>query len=151
MAEAESQSLVQGATLEGNDLESLLKKEFKPKTSNAKDAIEKAVKTLATQALEGVNLISDDAVKSIESIIAAIDKKLTEQVNAILHHADFQALEASWRGLAHLVNNTETDETLKIRVLNLSKKDLGKTIAKYKGTSWDQRDRKSTRLNSSHA
>jgi type VI secretion system protein ImpC len=138
MAEAESQSLIQGATLEGNDLESLLKKEFKPKTSNAKEAIEKAVKTLAAQALEGVNLISDDAVKSIESIIAAIDKKLTEQVNAILHHADFQALESSWRGLSHLVNNTETDETLKIRVLNISKKDLGKTIAKYKGTAWDQ-------------
>src|ERR1051325_1202619 len=138
MAEAESQSLVQGVQLEGNDLESLLKKEFKPKTSNAKEAIEKAVKTLASQALEGVNLISDDAVKSIEAIIAAIDKKLTEQVNAILHHADFQALEGSWRGLAHLVNNTETDETLKIRVLNISKKDLGKTIAKYKGTAWDQ-------------
>jgi type VI secretion system protein ImpC len=138
MAEAESQSLVQGATLEGNDLESLLKKEFKPKTSNAKEAIERAVKTLASQALEGVSLISDDAVKSIEAIIAAIDKKLTEQVNAILHHADFQALEGSWRGLAHLVNNTETDETLKIRVLNLSKKDLGKTVAKFKGTAWDQ-------------
>jgi len=138
MAEAESQSLVQGATLEGNDLESLLKKEFKPKTSNAKEAIERAVKTLASQALEGVKLVSDDAVKSIEAIIAAIDKKLTEQVNAILHHADFQALEGSWRGLAHLVNNTETDESLKIRVLNLSKKDLGKTIAKFKGTSWDQ-------------
>jgi type VI secretion system protein ImpC len=138
MAEAESQSLIQGATLEGNDLEALLKKEFKPKTSNAKEAIEKAVKTLAAQALEGVNLISDDAVKSIESIIAAIDKKLTEQVNAILHHADFQALESSWRGLSHLVNNTETDETLKIRVLNISKKDLGKTIAKFKGTAWDQ-------------
>ncbi len=138
MAEAESQSLVQGVQLEGNDLEALLKKEFKPKTSNAKEAIEKAVKTLASQALEGVNLISDDAVKSIESIIAAIDKKLTEQVNQILHHADFQALEASWRGLAHLVNNTETDETLKIRVMNISKKDLGKTIAKFKGTAWDQ-------------
>src|SRR3954469_5342888 len=134
---AEAQNLA-GITLEGNDLESLLKKEFKPKTSNAKDAIEKAVKTLASQALEGVTLISDDAVMSIEAIIAAIDKKLTEQVNAILHHADFQALESSWRGLAHLVNNTETDETLKIRVMNISKKDLGKTISKFKGTSWDQ-------------
>jgi type VI secretion system protein ImpC len=129
---------MQGAQLEGNDLESLLKKEFKPKTSNAKEAIERAVKTLASQALEGVSLISDDSVKSIEAIIAAIDKKLTEQINQILHHADFQALEGSWRGLAHLVNNTETDETLKIRVLNISKKDLGKTIAKYKGTAWDQ-------------
>lgn len=127
-----------GASLEGSPLDALLQKEFKPKTSNAKEAIESAVKTLAAQALEGTQLISDDAVKSIEAIIAAIDKKLSEQINAIIHHADFQALEASWRGLAHLVNNTETDETLKIRVFNISKKELGKTIAKFKGTAWDQ-------------
>ncbi len=138
MSEAQSQSAVSGLQLEGNDLEALLKKEFKPKTSNAKEAIEVAVKTLAAQALEGVSLISDDAVKSIEAIIAAIDQKLSQQINEILHHADFQALEGSWRGLSHLVNNTETDETLKIRVLNISKKDLGKTIAKFKGTAWDQ-------------
>lgn len=138
MAEAQSQSQVAGLQLEGSDLESLLKKEFKPKTSNAKDAIESAIKTLAAQALEGVSLMSDDVVKSIESIIAAIDKKLSDQINQIIHHADFQALEGSWRGLAHLVNNTETDETLKIRVLNISKKDLGKTVAKFKGNAWDQ-------------
>src|SRR5262245_29356119 len=42
------------------------------------------------------------------------------------------------RGVAHLVNNTETDEMLKIRVMNISKKDLGKTLKKFKGTNWDQ-------------
>ena len=50
--------------------------------------------------------------------IAELDRKLTEQVNHIIHHADFQKLEGTWRGLHYLVNNTETDETLKIRVLN---------------------------------
>src|SRR5438477_3914841 len=55
-----------------------------------------------------------------------------------MHHEDFKALEGSWRGLHHLVNNTETDEMLKIRVLNISKKDLHKTLRKYKGTNWDQ-------------
>ncbi|MBX3410438.1 MAG: type VI secretion system contractile sheath large subunit [Phycisphaeraceae bacterium] len=138
-----SESQAQGAnlasvTLEGNALDELLRKEFKPKTSSAQEAIERAVKTLAEHALEGVATISDDAIKSIESIIAAIDQKLTAQVNAIIHHADFQQLESSWRGLAHLVNNTETDETLKIRVLNISKKDLAKTVAKFKGAAWDQ-------------
>ena len=71
-------------------------------------------------------------------MIAAIDKKLTEQVNVILHHEDFQKLESAWRGLHYLVNNTETDEMLKIRVMNISKKELGKTLKKYKGTAWDQ-------------
>jgi type VI secretion system protein ImpC len=71
-------------------------------------------------------------------MIAEIDKKITEQVNPILHHEDFQKIEGTWRGLRHLVNNTETDEMLKIRVLNISKKDLHKTLKKYKGTAWDQ-------------
>ena len=83
-------------------------------------------------------MVSDDAIKSITSIIAQIDKKLTEQVNLILHHEDFQNLEGSWRGLHYMVNNTETDEMLKIKVMNISKKELGKTLKKYKGTSWDQ-------------
>jgi type VI secretion system protein ImpC len=47
-------------------------------------------------------------------------------------------LEVAWRGLHHLVTHTETDEMLKLRVLNISKKDLGKTIKKFKGTAWDQ-------------
>ena len=137
-AEESMQSQPQTGTLEMSDFSSLLQKEFKPKSDRAKEAVESAVKTLAQQALEGTSVISDDAVKSIQAIIAAIDQKLTQQVNTILHHEDFQALEGSWRGLHYLVNNTETDEMLKIRVLNISKKDLGKTLKKFKGTSWDQ-------------
>ena len=73
-----------------------------------------------------------------KAIIAEIDKRLTEQINQILHHEDYQRLEGAWRGLHHLVSNTETDEMLKIRVLNISKKDLHKTLKKFKGTAWDQ-------------
>jgi type VI secretion system protein ImpC len=124
--------------LEESEFSTLLEKAFKPKTDRAQEAVEKAVKTLASQALEETALISDDAVKSIESMIAEIDNKLSEQVNKILHHDDFQKLEGSWRGLHHLVNNTETDEMLKIRVINITKKDLHKTLKKYKGTAWDQ-------------
>src|SRR6187401_427449 len=126
-----------GAT-EVGDFDSLLKKEFKPKTDEAKDAVERAVRTLAEQALSQTKLISTDVIKSIEAIIAQLDKKLTEQINLILHHEDFQKLEGGWRGLHYLVNNTETDEMLKIRFMNISKQDLGKTLKKYKGTAWDQ-------------
>ena len=126
------------AVAEASEFESLLRRDFKPKTSEAMTAIKAAVQTLAEQALQGVATVSDDAVKSIESIIAAIDEKLSQQVNEILHHPDFQKLEGSWRGLHHLVNNTETDEMLKIRVFNISKKELGKTLKKFEGTAWDQ-------------
>jgi len=139
MAEMEKQgSALAGVTLEGNDFASLLKKEFKPKTDEAKSAVEQAVQTLAQQALANTALRSTDAVRTIEAMIAALDKRLTEQVNKIIHHEDFQKLESAWRGLHYLVNNTETDEQLKIRVMNVSKQDLGKTLKRYKGTAWDQ-------------
>ncbi|MCL5777298.1 type VI secretion system contractile sheath large subunit [Limibaculum sp. FT325] len=140
MAETETQAAAaEGATaFAESDFASLLQKEFRPKSDQAKSAVEEAVKTLAQQALENTAIISDDALRSIEGIIAQIDKKLTEQINHILHHEDFQKLESAWRGLHFLVNNTETDEMLKIRVLNISKKDLSKTLKKFKGTAWDQ-------------
>lgn len=140
MAEAELQSSGSaGETAFGtSEFSSLLQKEFRPKSDQAKTAVEQAVKTLAEQALANAALVSDDALRTIEGIIAEIDKKLTEQVNLILHHPDFQQLESAWRGLHYLVNNTETDEMLKIRVMNISKKDMAKTLKKFKGTAWDQ-------------
>ncbi|WP_095587970.1 type VI secretion system contractile sheath large subunit [Actibacterium ureilyticum] len=139
MATEEAQSAGGAAqSIEASDFEALLNKEFRPKSDQAKTAVEEAVKTLAQQALENTALVSDDALRTIEGIIAEIDQKLTEQVNVILHHSDFQQLEGAWRGLHYLVNNTETDEMLKIRVMNISKKDMHKTLRKFKGTAWDQ-------------
>ena len=141
MAETDTQTAagqVQTETLEAGGFAALLQQEFKPRSDRAREAVESAVSTLAAQALEQTALISDDAVRTIESMIAEIDRKLTEQVNLILHHADFQQLEGAWRGLHYLVNNTETDEMLKIRVMNISKKEVHKTLKKFKGTAWDQ-------------
>ena len=138
MATAKQQSELAAVEYAGGDFASLLKKEFKPKTEEVRSEVERAVQTLAEQALGNTKLIGSDVVASIESIIAAIDKKLSEQVNAIIHHEDFQKMESAWRGLHYLVNNTETDEQLKIRVMNISKTDLHKTLKRYKGTSWDQ-------------
>ncbi|MEM7742254.1 MAG: type VI secretion system contractile sheath large subunit [Pseudomonadota bacterium] len=121
-----------------DDFAELLQREFRPKSEQARSAVEEAVKTLAEQALENQTLVSDDALRSIEGIIAEIDRKLTEQVNHIIHHEEFQKIESAWRGLHFLVNNTETDEMLKIRVLDISKKELSKTVRKFKGTAWDQ-------------
>ena len=140
MAEANpsAQAQPEVQTLEANEFSSLLQREFKPKSDQAKEAVENAVKTLAEQALQYTPLISRDVIKSIESMIAAIDQKLSEQINLIIHHPDFQQIEGAWRGLHYLVNNTETDEMLKIRVMNISKKELHKTLRKFKGTAWDQ-------------
>ncbi len=137
-AETNPEQAAAAETIEATELSTLLQKEFKPRSEEATENVQRAVQTLAAQVLDQTEVISDDVIKTIEGLIAAIDKKLTEQVNLILHHEDFQKLEGAWRGLHYMVNNTETDETLKIKVLNISKKDLGKTLKKFKGTAWDQ-------------
>lgn len=139
MAEAKQDQEAQvEESLGVDEFSELLNKEFKPKSDRARAQVEAAVETLAHQVLSDEDLILDDAINSINAIIAEIDLKMTEQVNQILHHEDFQQLESAWRGLHYLVNNTETDEMLKIRFMPISKKELGKTIKKFKGTAWDQ-------------
>ncbi|MDT8857512.1 type VI secretion system contractile sheath large subunit [Paracoccaceae bacterium Fryx2] len=138
MAQEATETTLGAVQFGDTDFASLLNKEFRPRTDQAKSAVETAVKTLAAQALVNTALISDDVVNSLNAMVAEIDRKLSEQINQIIHHPDYQQLESSWRGLAYLVNNTETDEQLKIRVLNISKKDLHKTLKKFKGAAWDQ-------------
>src|SRR5882762_752730 len=126
------------ATAEVSEFEALLNKEFKAREPQKQTAVQNAVRTLAQQALGATQLISSDVTKTISAIIAEIDRKLSEQINLILHHEDFKSLEGSWRGMHFLVNNTQTDEMLKIRVLNISKNDLRKTLKKFEGVAWDQ-------------
>ena len=126
MTTQQDSSAAAGAMAEFDDFAALLQKEFKPKTDQAKSAVESAVHTLAQQALADTALVSNDVYNTIEGLIAALDKKLSEQVNLLLHHADFTKLEGAWRGLHHLVNNTETDEMLKIRVMNITKGEIGR-------------------------
>jgi type VI secretion system protein ImpC len=122
----------------GDDLATLLKRDFKPNTKEHGLAVESAVRTLAEQALADTALIKDDAVQSVERLIKLLDDKLTAQVNEIIHHADLQKIEGAWRGLHYLVSNTETDENLKVRVMNIGKKDLSRMFAKFSDKAWDQ-------------
>jgi type VI secretion system protein ImpC len=133
-----TQTQAGAATIEISDFDVLLNKQFNPQTDTAKREVEGAVRTLAQQALASTPLISNDVLQTIEAMIAEIDKKLSAQINTIMHHPDFQQLESAWRGLHYLVSNSETDEMLKIRVFNVSKKDLHRTLKRYKGAAWDQ-------------
>jgi len=81
---------------------------------------------LVNQVLEGTVTVSRDLTASMDARIAEIDALITSQLNEIMHHADFQQLEASWRGLRYLVMSSETSTMLKIKMLNVSKKDLVK-------------------------
>jgi type VI secretion system protein ImpC len=115
-----------------------LKKELRPKDEAAEARIEAAVDALSKQALQSASLISTDVVKTIQAMIAQLDRKLGEQVDQILHHPEFQKLEGTWRGLQHLVTNTESDELLKIKMMNATKAEVAKSLERFEGMAWDQ-------------
>lgn len=138
MQELNKEQILDAQNVQLSDFEQLLNAEFKPKSDEANEAVHGAVKTLIAQAMQNANLVKDGVINTIEAIIAELDKKLSMQVNEIIHHKDFQNMESAWRGLSYLVNNTATNESLKIKVLNISKNELAKTIKKFKGTAWDQ-------------
>ncbi len=138
MTQTQKSHSAAASAVEIDDFNALLAREFKPRSDQTRSAVEGAVKTLAEQALVNAVTLSDDAYKCIASIIAEIDRKLSEQINLILHHDEFQMLESAWRGLHYLVTHTETDEKLKLRFLDISKTDLRRTMKRYKGVAWDQ-------------
>jgi type VI secretion system protein ImpC len=88
------------------------------------------VKTLVTEALAGTVTFERNLGLTIDRAIAAIDAKLSAQLNAIMHDPRFLKLEGTWRGLSHLVMNSETGTGLKIRVLNATKKDLTRDLTR---------------------
>jgi type VI secretion system protein ImpC len=82
------------------------------------------VKRFVSEVLEGSITINRDTETMINARIAQIDHLLSLQINEIMHHPEFQKLEGSWRGLQYLLKQSETSSMLKIKVLNVSKKDL---------------------------
>src|SRR6266851_8545436 len=82
------------------------------------------VKEFVSQVLQGEMTVSRDTESMINARIAQIDHLLSIQLNEILHHADFQKLEGSWRGLKYMLDQSETSDMLKIKILNCSKRDM---------------------------
>ena len=129
------------ATTETRDPEAfsqLLKKSFKPRNDSAAAEVENAVAALVQQALADTSLVKEDVLDTIDSMIAKLDQQLSVQLNEIIHAEQFQKLESAWRGLNYLVFNSETDTTLKIRVMNVAKEELYREFKVYPGARWDQ-------------
>jgi type VI secretion system protein ImpC len=93
------------------------------------------VRRFVEEVLKGAMTVSRSTEAMIEQRIAQIDHLVSQQVTAILHHPEFQRLEGAWRGLHYLVRQTETSERLKLKVLNVSKRELLKDL---QDKDWDQ-------------
>jgi type VI secretion system protein ImpC len=140
MAEQEkSAAVAEAQAVDLGEFSELLEKDFKVKKDDS-DRLQQLVRNLAlaAQSRSETTTISSNAIKSIKSLIAGIDKMLTTQVNEIIHAPEVREMEGTWRGLWYLVNNTETDQKLKIRVMNISKDALADTLEDYEGQMWDQ-------------
>jgi type VI secretion system protein ImpC len=95
-----------------------------------RDQSRRQIATLVDEVMKGQLRVSKDLEATISARIADIDRLLSAQLNAIMHAPEFQKLEGSWRGLHYLVMQSETSVMLKLRVLNISKKELGKDLEK---------------------
>src|SRR5467141_1202413 len=125
-------------TREADEFTALLKQSFKPRTERAATEVENAVNTLVAQALADTSLIKSDVLDTIEEMIAQLDKKLSAQMNDIMHAPEFQQIEGAWRGLAYLIFQSETDAMLKILVMNISKSELYRHLRQFPNAAWDQ-------------
>ncbi|MBI4854918.1 MAG: type VI secretion system contractile sheath large subunit [Acidobacteria bacterium] len=94
------------------------------RNESQKEMAKDLVSEFVQQVMQGEMVYSKDIEAMINNRIAQLDKLISLQMNEIMHAEDFQKLEASWRGLHHLVFESETSTMLKIRVMNVSKKDL---------------------------
>ena len=92
------------------------------------DRARELLEVLTREALAGTVTYDKDVTRTINNAIARLDEAISKQLAAVMHHPDFQRLEGTWRGLHYLVMNSETGTTLKIRVLNIAKKELFKDL-----------------------
>ncbi len=88
------------------------------------------ISELAKEVMDGQITVSKNTEAMINARIAELDRLISLQLNEIMHHDSFQKLEASWRGLNYLVQQSETGERLKIKILNVQKKELLKDMEK---------------------
>ncbi len=126
---AETQAQGQAAEAEGQTL-SFLEQAIGATKQTEPDRAQELIRTLTEEALKGTVSYSKNLSDTLNRAIAAIDKQLSKQLAAVMHHPKFSQLEGTWRGLHYLVMNSETSSTLKLRCINVSKKELYKDLSK---------------------
>ena len=139
MAEAKQGATPKAAeqVLEKGLLDQIVEEGRMAKDAGAKERGKDLVKEFVAGVLDGSMTVTRDAETMINARIAQIDHLLSIQLNEILHHADFQKLEGSWRGLKYMLDQSETSDMLKIKILNCSKRDMLRDL--QRAPEFDQR------------
>ena len=119
-----------GGQEQANLLDSIINDSNMVREESQKSWARQIISEFAKEVMQGEIKISKDTEAMINARIAELDRLISLQLNEIMHHEQFQKLESSWRGLNYLVQQTETSERLKIKVLNVQKKELLKDMEK---------------------
>jgi type VI secretion system protein ImpC len=112
----------------GGLLDQIINVGMRPRDDNQAKRSRDIISAYVQEVMQGQLKMDKNLETTINARIAEIDRLISAQVNEIMHHADFQKLEGSWRGLHHMVFETETSVMLKIRVMNVTKKELTKEL-----------------------
>jgi type VI secretion system protein ImpC len=127
MAEAEGQEQAQPAeaeAAEGSLLDEIMQQSKMAPSDEGYEVAKLGVQAFLKEILAPDSKLAKADKAAVDQMIGEIDKKLSEQVDEILHHEDVQKLESSWRGLKMLIDRTDFRENVKIEVLNISKEQL---------------------------
>ncbi|VAW56161.1 Uncharacterized protein ImpC [hydrothermal vent metagenome] len=121
---------VESQIAEAQEPLSFLEQAISATKQTTRDETEDLLKALTKEAMDGTVKWDKNLTVTINNAITAIDQVMSKQLSAIMHNEKFQKLEGSWRGLNHLVSNSETSTDLKIRMMNINKKELTKDLEK---------------------
>ena len=128
MNDKATQKAAEGAAqvIEEGLLDSIITRTKSARGDDEKKRTRDLIGEFVDQAVEGTFSTKKHIVTAIEDRIAALDEAISGQLNAVMHAAEFQKLESTWRGLNYLVMQSETGTGLKIRAFNATKKELTK-------------------------
>jgi len=123
---AASQSTSQAAagTVELGLLDDIVAKSKVAKTSTEHNRAKDIIGELVKEVLQGTVVVSDNLSATLDARVAELDQLISAQLSEVMHGAEFQKLESSWRGLHYLCKHTSTGQQIKIKVLNTTKKEL---------------------------
>src|SRR5262245_43664857 len=124
MSKTEAQAAQAAQEGEVNLLDQIVDKGRFGTEAPARDRGRGLIRRFVEEVLQGAITVKPDTEAMLNARIAEIDRLISRQLNEVLHQPEFQKLEGTWRGLKYLLSRTETSASLKIKVLNVTRKDL---------------------------
>ena len=123
-AASQSSGQAAAATTELGLLDDIVAQSKVAKTTTEHNRAKDIIGELVKEVLQGTVVVSDNLSATLDARVAELDALISAQLSEVMHGAEFQKLESSWRGLHYLCKHTSTGEQIKIKVFNTTKKEL---------------------------